>query len=156
MQSLEIKTFRYLQTLVLLLFDFVPRYAFPIHFTKIDMTTKILEVSSDSPLPLPLIPWLRGFTWYAWSYNDIFDIPQVLSSTIVFSGKLPTSTRVVQESNLNQIDGWVSILWEHLNCIQQQKRTRSGTWVSKKRYPGQRHVPCTKVCWVPPLGKMSS
>ena len=61
-----------------------------------------------------------------------------------FSGKLSTSARVMQESNLNQ------------NCIQQQKRTPSEIWVSEKRYHGQRHVPCTQVCWVPPLGKMSS
>ena len=55
-------------------------HLFPIHFRKIDMTTKILEVWSDFPLP-PMMPWLLGFTWYAWPYNDIFHIPHL---TIVF------------------------------------------------------------------------
>ena len=127
-QNLEIKTFKYLQTLVLWLFDFVPPlYTYsPFILGKLTWSQKILEVSSDSPLP-PIMPWLRGFAWYAWPYNDIFHTHHLTS---VFFGKLPISARVLQKSNLNQIDGWVSILWEHLNCIQQQKRTPFRTWVT--------------------------
>ena len=92
---------------------------------KLTWPKKILEVLSDSPI----MPWLHGFTWYTWPCKDIFHMPHL---TIIFSGRLPISARVEQESNLNQIDGRVSILWEHLNCIQQQKRTPSGTWMHVK------------------------
>ena len=160
--NLEIMTFRYLKNLVLWLFDFVPPYTLIHPFIgKIDMTAKnfgdfigflpTVQVWGEGGKGR-VMPWLCGFTWYAWPHKDIFHIHQF---TIVFSGKLPISPRVVQESILNQIDGWVSILWEHLNYIQQQKRAPSGTWVSEKRYLGQWHIPCTQVCWVPPLGKMS-
>ena len=49
---------------------------------------------------------------------------------IIFLRKIPISKKVVQESNLNQIDGWVRILWEHLNYIQQKRTLLGPGWVS--------------------------
>ena len=45
---------------------------------------------------------LHGFTWYTWPHKEIFQIKHL---TIIFLGKLQILTRVVQELNLNQIDG---------------------------------------------------
>ena len=112
-----------------------PLYTYsPFILGKLTWPQKILEVLSDSPFPL-MMPWLRSFTWYSLPYND--HIPHL---TIVIFGKLPISARAVQKSNLNQIDGWVSILWEHLNCIQQQKMDSFYDLVEWKK------VPCPVAC----------
>ena len=107
------------------------------------------------PLFRGMIPWLCGFSWYAWPHKNIFHIHHM---TIAFSEKLCISKSVVQESNLNQIDGWVSILWEHLNYIQQQKRQDPfwdlGKWKKVPCCTSTQHNPCTQVCWVPHPGKM--
>ena len=103
------------------------------------------------PLFSGMIPWFHGFSWYAWPHKNIFHIHYL---TIIFSEKLPLSKSVVQELNLNQVwvDGWVSILWEHLNYIQQQKRQDPfwdlGKWKKVPCCTSTQHNPCTQVCWV--------
>ena len=58
-----------------------PLYTYsPFILGKLTWPQKILEVSSNSPLP-PMMPWLHGFTWYAWPYNDIFHIPHFFWET---------------------------------------------------------------------------
>ena len=140
MHNLEIMTFRYLlQTLDLWLVDFEPHTYPLINFRKIDMTTKKF---GDFIMFPPIFQGTGGGGGWVGGVMPWFHLvcmaPQRHISHPPLDDRLfwesPISTRVVQEPNLNQIDGWVSILWEHLNYIQQEKRTLSGTWgwVKKK------------------------